>query len=140
MAADGELCVAIGNDAMFQRFCAAIGHPELAEDERFATNPQRVTHRAELDAALEAILIEAPVADWVRRLMEHGVPAGPVNDIAQAFAYAESLGVAPVDETDGVRTVRPAVGLSATPASVRRPPPGHGAHDDELRAWLTADQ
>lgn len=136
MAADGELCVAVGNDAMFARLCSAIGHPELAADERFATNPARVAERAALDEALQAVLVEEPVTHWVELLTAHGVPAGPVNDIAQALEYAESLGMAPVDETGGVRTIRPAFDLSATPPSVRLAPPALGAHDAELRAWL----
>jgi crotonobetainyl-CoA:carnitine CoA-transferase CaiB-like acyl-CoA transferase len=136
-AADGELCLAIGNDAMFVRFCAAVGRADIAADARFCSNSARLGHRAELEAELGALLAARSVDAWVALLTEAGVPAGAVNDVAGAFALAESLGLAPVDETGGVRTVRPPLRFSDTPASVRLPPPALGAHDAELRAWLS---
>jgi crotonobetainyl-CoA:carnitine CoA-transferase CaiB-like acyl-CoA transferase len=135
-AADGYFAVACGNDALFARLCAAIERPQLAEDERFATNPARLAHRDALEAELGAAFATAPAAAWVARLGEAGVPAGPINDIAAAFAFAEDLGLEPVDDTGGVRTVRSPMRLSATPAAVRRRPPRLGEHDAEVRAWL----
>jgi crotonobetainyl-CoA:carnitine CoA-transferase CaiB-like acyl-CoA transferase len=138
-AADGEFAVAVGNDAIFARLCAAIGRPELSGDERFATNAARLERRDELGAILEGAFAAATAVEWVRRLSEAGVPAGPINDIAQAFAFAEALGLEPVWEADGVRGVRSPVRLSDTPASARRRPPALGEHDAELRAWLAGD-
>jgi crotonobetainyl-CoA:carnitine CoA-transferase CaiB-like acyl-CoA transferase len=135
-AADGEFAVAVGNDAIFARLCATIDRPELAGDERFATNAARRAHLEELGAELEAAFATAPAAEWAQRLNDAGVPAGPINDIGAAFAFATALGLDPVDETDGVRTVRPPVRLGATPATVRRRPPRLGEHSDEIRAWL----
>ena len=138
-AADGEFAVAVGNDAIFARLCAAIGQPELAADERFATNAARLERREELAAILEAAFAGAPAAEWMQRLSQAGVPAGPINDIGAAFAFAEALGLAPVWEIDGVRGVRSPLRLADTPAAARRRPPALGEHDDELRAWLAAD-
>jgi crotonobetainyl-CoA:carnitine CoA-transferase CaiB-like acyl-CoA transferase len=138
-AADGEFAVAAGNDAIFARLCAAIGQPELAADERFATNAARLERREELAAILEAAFAGAPAAEWMQRLSQAGVPAGPINDIGAAFAFAEALGLAPVWEIDGVRGVRSPLRLADTPAAARRRPPALGEHDDELRAWLAAD-
>jgi crotonobetainyl-CoA:carnitine CoA-transferase CaiB-like acyl-CoA transferase len=138
-AADGEFAVAVGNDAIFARLCAAVGRPELATDERFADNAARLERREELGAILEQGFAAAPSAEWVQRLSEAGVPAGPINDIAQAFAFAEALGLDPVWEVDGVRGVRSPLRLGATPAAARRRPPALGEHDAELRAWLAAD-
>jgi crotonobetainyl-CoA:carnitine CoA-transferase CaiB-like acyl-CoA transferase len=135
-AADGDFAVACGNDALFRRLCDAIGRPELAGDERYATNSGRLGHRAALTADLEAAFATAPAAEWVARLGEAGVPAGPIHDVAQAFAFAEDLGLEPVDETDGVRTVRSPMRLAGTPVAVRRRPPRLGEHDAEIRAWL----
>ncbi|MGZ4277442.1 MAG: CaiB/BaiF CoA transferase family protein [Solirubrobacteraceae bacterium] len=137
-AADGDFALAVGNDALFARLCEAIGRPELAGDERFATNTARLEHRDELGALLDEAFAAATAAEWARRLGDAGVPAGPIHDIAQAFAFAEALGLDPVDETDGVRTVRPVVHLSRTPAAVRRRPPRLGEHSDEIRAWLAS--
>jgi crotonobetainyl-CoA:carnitine CoA-transferase CaiB-like acyl-CoA transferase len=136
--ADGDFAVAVGNDALFRRLCEVIDRPELAEDERYATNAARLAHRDALDAELSAAFARAPAADWVARLGEAGVPAGPINDIAQAFAFAASLALEPVDETGGVRTVRSPMRLGTTPASVRRRPPRLGEHSDEIRAWLAS--
>jgi len=138
-AADGDFAVACGNDALFRRLCAAIGRPELAADERYADNRARLEHRDALTADLEAAFTGADAAEWVARLGEAGVPAGPINDIGEAFAFAEDLGLEPWVEVDGVRTVRPVVTLGTTPAAVRRRPPRLGEHDAEIRAWLAAD-
>ena len=135
-AADGEFAVAVGNDAIYARLCEVVGRPHLAIDERFATNAARLEHRDELVTELEAGFASAPAAEWVRRLADAGVPAGPINDVGQAFAFATGLGLDPVDETGGVRTVRSPLRLGATPAAVSRRPPRLGEHSDEIRAWL----
>jgi len=137
-AADGDFAVAVGNDAIYARLCEVVGRPQLAGDERFATNAARLAHRDELAAELEAAFAAAPAAEWVERLARAGVPAGPINDVAEAFAFAAGLGLEPVDETDGVRTVRSPLRLGATPAAVSRRPPRLGEHSDEIRAWLRA--
>jgi crotonobetainyl-CoA:carnitine CoA-transferase CaiB-like acyl-CoA transferase len=138
-AADGDFAVACGNDPLFARLCAAIDRPELAGDERFATNPARLAHRDALEAELSAAFATAPAADWVQRLGRAGVPAGPINDIAAAFAFADELGLQPWDDTGGVRTVRSPLRLGDTPAGVRRRPPRLGEHDAEIRSWLAGD-
>ena len=70
------------------------------------------------------------------RLREAGVPAGRINDVAEAFAFAESLDLAPVDETGGVRTVRSPMRLDRTPVRVERRPPRLDEHGDAIRDWL----
>jgi crotonobetainyl-CoA:carnitine CoA-transferase CaiB-like acyl-CoA transferase len=136
-AADRDLAVAVGNDALFSRLCAAVDRPDLAADPRFASNALRLEHQDALAAELGAAFTRAPASEWVERLRSAGVPAGEINDVAGAFALAERLGLGPVDETDGVRTVRSPLRLDATPATVRARPPRLGEHDDELRAWLS---
>jgi len=127
-AQDAELVLAVGNDRQFAALCAVVGAPALAEDQRFATNAQRVEHRGELRALLEERLQARPVDDWVNALVEAGVPAGRVNDIAGAFALAESLGLEPVVEIgrDGrapARLTRNPIRLSETPTTYRAAPP-----------------
>jgi crotonobetainyl-CoA:carnitine CoA-transferase CaiB-like acyl-CoA transferase len=139
-AADGDFAVACGNDALFRRLCGAIERDDLPADERFADNAARLEHREELTAELEAAFAAATAGAWVERLGRTGVPAGPINDVGAAFAFAEALGLAPAVETDGVRTVRSPMTLSATPVEVRRRPPRLGEHDAEIRAWLSRDQ
>ena len=127
-AQDGDMVLAVGNERQFASLCDALGTPELATDERFATNAQRVAHRGELRALLEQALARRPVAEWVEVLSEAGVPAGRVNDIAGAFALAESLGLSPVvevprDRGTPVRLTRNPIRLSETPPSYRSAPP-----------------
>ncbi len=137
--ADGELMLLAGNDAQFERLAAALDLPELAADERFASNELRVRNRVALAAQLEARLELRTRAEWRDLLSAAGVPAGPVQTIDEAFALAESLGLDVVDETGGVRTVAFPAHLSATPAATRLPPPDLGEHSDEVRASLSGD-
>lgn len=134
--ADGPLMICAGNDRQFAALAGALGLPELPGDDRFASNRDRVEHRDELRALLERRLASAGVAAWSERLRRAGVPAGPVNDVAGAFALAGELGLEPVDEHQGVRTVASPLGLRATPARTRRPPPDLDQHGAEIRAWL----
>jgi|SRR5581483_9865968 len=126
--ADGELMINAGNDAQFSRLAAALGVPELAADDRFATNESRVANRRELRPLLEERLGRRTSAEWHEALSAAGVPAGPVQTIGEAFALAEHLGLAVVDETGGVRTVSFPAHLSETPATVRRRPPELDEH------------
>jgi crotonobetainyl-CoA:carnitine CoA-transferase CaiB-like acyl-CoA transferase len=127
----GDIAVACGNDAMFVRLCEVIDRPDLAR--RFPTNVERLEHRDEIAAALEAAFAEGE--DWVDRLNAAGVPAGPINDIPAAFAFAEELGLDPVWELDGVRAVRSPLRGLARPTSR---PPRLDEHGDEIRRWLRA--
>jgi crotonobetainyl-CoA:carnitine CoA-transferase CaiB-like acyl-CoA transferase len=129
-AADRPFAVACGNDRLFARLCEAIGLPELPADERFAGNSARVAHIAELGEELEAVFKTRPAAHWVEVLRAASVPVGPINDVAEAYAMAEELGLQPVVEADGVPLARPAVG------TLRRRPPRLDEHGDEIRAWL----
>ncbi|MFT3874556.1 MAG: CoA transferase [Nocardioides sp.] len=150
--ADGLLAVACGNDAQFARLCEVLGRPGLAEDVAvwaqtaeeaapemsFRSNPDRVAHRQELIAALEEALAEADAATWVTRLNAAGIAAGPVNDLAAAIAFADSLGLDPTmpvgqGHPDQIR--HPVTwGRSRLPDPT--PPPDLGEHTDQIRAQL----
>jgi crotonobetainyl-CoA:carnitine CoA-transferase CaiB-like acyl-CoA transferase len=139
-AADRSLALAVGNDTQFARLMDVLGDPALARDKRFSTNPERVRHRDALRREVEARLAAATAAEWSRRLTEAGVPAGPINDIAQGFALAEHLGLEPVASVadprrDGpVATVAHPVRYSRTPVHYRSAPP----RLDEDRAEVLA--
>ena len=83
---DGYLMIGAAGEAIWERCAKALGHPEWCEDSRFATNRDRMHHRAALEAAMEAVLTAAPTAHWVEVLEAAGVPCGPVYDYAQMFA------------------------------------------------------
>lgn len=122
-ARDGRLAVAVGNDRQFRALCGALGAPELADDPRFATNPLRVAHRPELQAALVPLLASRDGRDWADALNAAGVPAGPVNTVAEAFTLAEQLGLDPVQRAGDVAVARNPIRLSGTPVTYRLPPP-----------------
>ena len=81
---DGHIILAVGNDTQFQRFCAVIDRPDLAADERFASNQSRVIHREALTRALEQSLAGWVSADLLAALEAATVPAGPINSVAEA--------------------------------------------------------
>jgi crotonobetainyl-CoA:carnitine CoA-transferase CaiB-like acyl-CoA transferase len=137
-ASDGPFALGVGNDAMFARLCATIGRPELAGDERFATNAARRAHIEELDAELERELATRTADDWIAVFTEAGVPAGPINDVAGAYAMARELGLEPDVAIDGLRLPAPPFRLGRTPSAVRSPPPRLDQHGDEIRSWLAA--
>ncbi|MFB6353068.1 MAG: CaiB/BaiF CoA transferase family protein [Halobacteriales archaeon] len=84
-AADGYLIIASGNQPTWERLCEALDREDLVDDERFATNPDRLAHLDELEAELERTLADRPVDDWVEILSEYGVPAGAVNSVEEAM-------------------------------------------------------
>jgi formyl-CoA transferase len=136
-ASDADFALGVGNDAQWARLCHAIGRPELANDERFRTNPDRVRHREALVSLLEEHFATAPAAAWVERIRTAEVPTGPVRTIPEVFEDPQVLAREMV-----VSVEHPAVGelklvgipfkFSATPASIRRPPPLLGEHTAEV--------
>ncbi len=125
---DGDLVVAVGNDRQFAALCGVLGAPELADDPRFATNGDRVHNRELLRGQLLTLLSARPASEWARELTAVRVPAGVVNDLAGAFALAQSLGLEPivaVPASDGgsVALTRNPIRLSRTPPTYRSAPP-----------------
>jgi crotonobetainyl-CoA:carnitine CoA-transferase CaiB-like acyl-CoA transferase len=90
--ASGRLAVAAPNDGLFRRLCLALGREELADDERFATNPDRVRHRAELIPELEDGFKARPAEEWVAELASAGVPAGEVRSVPGALRQTVEAG------------------------------------------------
>jgi crotonobetainyl-CoA:carnitine CoA-transferase CaiB-like acyl-CoA transferase len=126
--AEGELVLAVGNDRQFAGLCEELGAPDLATDPRFATNPDRVANREALGVELKRLLAARPAADWAAALLARRVPAGQVNDLGAAFAFAERIGLGPtvaIPREDGstVDLTRNPIRLSATPATYRSAPP-----------------
>jgi crotonobetainyl-CoA:carnitine CoA-transferase CaiB-like acyl-CoA transferase len=135
-AADRPIAIAVGNDRLFGRLCAALGLIELAGDERFETNAARVEHRDELSRLLGRAIAREPAAHWVQVLRQAAVPVGPINGIDEAFALADELGMEPTEVRDGVPLVRPPMRVDGERPEIRRAPPALDEHGDEIRAWL----
>ncbi|MFI1566894.1 CaiB/BaiF CoA transferase family protein [Streptomyces sp. NPDC020490] len=141
-AQDRPLVLAVGNDRQFTALCAELGLPELARDPRFATNPARVAHRTELLAALDGPLRSRPADEWFEALTAAGVPCGPINDLAAAFALADGLGLEARVRIDDPHRDRPVeqvanpIRLDVTPAAYRSAPPRLGEHTEEVLSEL----
>jgi crotonobetainyl-CoA:carnitine CoA-transferase CaiB-like acyl-CoA transferase len=135
---DGVLAVCCGNDGQFLRLAVAVGAGELAADPRFATNADRVGHRAALVEQLERRLLQDDAASWSERLAAAGVPAGSVGDIGAALALAEVLGLDPlVHVGDGhPPQVRHPATYSAFEVRAPSAPPALGQHTEVLHAEL----
>jgi len=137
---DGEIIVIAGNDGQFRTLAAALGAPELASDDRFATVGSRNDNREVLRPLLLERLSEKTAAEWFDVLTAAGVPCGPINDIRGGVELAAKLGLEPVVEIDGVPTVRNPIRMSATPPRYDLPPPALGADNESVRAWLSSGQ
>ncbi len=136
---DGDLIVVAGNDGQFRRLSAALGIPEVADDERFDSVGRRNDHREELRPLLLEALSTRSAQEWFELLSDAGIPCGPINDVRGGVELAESLGLEPVAMAGGVPTVRNPIRLSATPVRYDLPPPALDSHGDEIRAWLSDD-
>jgi crotonobetainyl-CoA:carnitine CoA-transferase CaiB-like acyl-CoA transferase len=140
--ADGSLILAVGNDGQFQRLCQELGRPEWASDPRFATNPQRVRHRAELIHLLQHETARRTTAQWVSALESRGVPCGPIHTVEAVFSspqvQARGLKLELPHASAGVSaTVASPLRLSDSPVVAHRAPPVLGQHTQEVLAqWL----
>src|SRR5207244_10293559 len=85
-AKDGSLIIQAGGQTMFRRLCDALEAPALFDDPRFMNGKERLAHRPELTVEIEKCLASRTAAEWVARLTEFGVPAGPVLNVEQCFA------------------------------------------------------
>lgn len=134
--ADRPLAVAAANDRQFRALARALDREELADDSRFATNTARVANRETLIKELEDAFRTRDADYWFEVLVAHGVPAGPINDIGQAVALAQELGLEPVVYPDqepaghGVAQIRNPIRLSRTPPRYRTSPPRLPARGD----------
>ena len=88
-SADGHVVLAVGNDGQFTRFCEVAGHPDVARDERFATNPMRVQHRSVLVPMLAQWMLLRSTEQWVNQLEAAAVPCSPILAIDQVLAHPQ---------------------------------------------------
>lgn len=134
---DGELMLVVGNDGQFQRTCAVLGEPELANDKRFIKNNDRVVHGKEIMAIFAGLFLKKPVAYWLDKLEEAGVPSGPINNFEQVFSdpHVQSRGMRVRTKhkfEPDLSLIRNALTLSGTPITEYRAPPLLGEHTKEV--------
>ncbi len=137
----GHIILAIGNDGQFRRFCEVAGRPELGTDPRYATNAERVRHRATLVPQLSEMLMAYDSDHWIRELEKAGVPCGPINGLDRVFddPQVRHRGMAVTMEhpqRGDLRLVANPIRMSATPVDYVRPPPLLGADTDSVLSGL----
>ena len=135
-ASDGEFVLAVGTDEQWRKFCAIAG---LAEDERFATNRQRVTGYDDLRPVVAERLRRQPRQFWIDRLGEAGVPCGSVRNFEELFADPQVAARNMIAELQhpaigALRVLGVPVKLSDTPGDIVTPPPRLGEHTDAVLA------
>ena len=134
-SADGHIIVATGNDGQYRKFVQAGGRPELADDERYATNPARVQHRDALVPLLADMVKQKTRHEWIHLLEAAGVPCGPINTLGDVFDNPQVIArdmciTLPHPSAGEVRLVGNPIKMSATPAQYGAPPPLLGQHTD----------
>lgn len=139
--ADGYVTVAANNQKLWSRLCEVLGREDLVEDERFATNEDRMANLGDLTAELEATLKGDTTEEWVDALMQQGVPAGPIYNYREVFDDSHTLAREmmvemehPVEGT--VRGLGIPVKLSETPGKIRHAAPLIGEHTEETLTKL----
>jgi len=142
--ADGDIVIVVGNDAQFTAFCAAIGQPALARDERYASNGQRVRNQASLDPVLDAIFASEPRAHWLEKLKQAGVPAGSINSVPEVFddpqvIHRAMLRHLPHPVAGSVPQVMSPLRFGGAALRADRAPPCLGEHTDEILDGLGLD-
>jgi formyl-CoA transferase len=135
--ADGFITLGAANDRLFERFCALLEHPEWSNEPEFVDATQRVKNRAALIARIEAITSLHSRAYWLERLDAHGIPCGPINDYAEAFADPQTLARGMVVDMShptlgNLRVPGSPIKMSETPPRVGRRAPLLGEHTGEV--------
>jgi crotonobetainyl-CoA:carnitine CoA-transferase CaiB-like acyl-CoA transferase len=134
---DGSVIVACGNDNLYRKYCAAAGHPELADEPRFATNAKRVENRAIITPILDAIMQTKTTRQWCEILDAAGVANGPINTIGQAFDEPQAQARGALFDiahplAGSARLIGSPLRFSETPVDYRRAPPVLGQHSEEI--------
>jgi formyl-CoA transferase len=127
-ARDGNIFTGVGNDGTFRKLCKEIGKPELGTDPRFARNKDRIANRAALRTELEAVFAQHDVEPLYDRLLNAGLPAGPVQGIDKALANAHTKHRGDIIEKDWYKGVASPIRFERSKASLRSLPPKFSEH------------
>jgi CoA:oxalate CoA-transferase len=134
---DNWIVVAIGNDMLWQKFCAALAQPALAEDPRFLTNDLRTQNRVDLVQILEGVTSTKTTAEWMLALEEYGLPYSPVHTVDQMVQdpninYRQMVVEIEQPDVGSMKIVGSPFHLSETPGAVTQPAPLLGQHTVEV--------
>lgn len=140
-AADGHFVIAVGNDALFRRLCAALRNPQWADDPRFVTNRDRVANRAALNAKLQAVLVDDTVAHWCALLGSEGVPVTPIRHLDEVYDCPQTEALGMLQSVDHpaigpLRQIAFPVTFRGERPPMRTAPPTLGQHSHDVLTEL----
>ncbi|MBI4608264.1 MAG: CoA transferase [Candidatus Rokubacteria bacterium] len=130
----GPLIVAAGNDRLFAKLAAALGHPEWAADPRFATNRLRVANKDVLLPEIEVVMRGRTKGEWLDRLEQAGVPCAPIHDLREVLAQpqTEATGMIQAVPELGLELMGLPIAFDGQRPAIRRRAPTLGEHNDEI--------
>lgn len=127
--ADGWIIIATGNDAQYRRLCTVLGLPALADAPAYATNADRIANRDTLSDLLSSVTVTWPRDRLLAALEDQGIPAGPINDMADVFADPQVIARKMRIDPQGVPGLRLPITFSDAELSLDRASPGLGQDD-----------
>lgn len=129
--ADGFIIIATGNNPQYHRLCRLLGVEHMIDDPRYATNADRIANRQQMTACLTEATLRFSKADLLATCEREGIPAGPINDLAEVFADPQVVHRRLARDIDGVPTVAPPFRFSDAEVSLHRAPPRLGEHQGQ---------
>lgn len=133
---DGHIVLAVGNDGQFARFCQLTGHPEVAQDARFATNAGRIGHRDILIPQLAEWMLTRTTAEWTALLEPNAVPCAPILELPEVFQHPQVQHRGMRIEHHGIPSVPTPMRFDNERPVAELPPPGLDEHGEAIRAAL----
>lgn len=138
---DGEIVIAVGNDQQFKSFCTILDKHDLANDERFQTNPSRVANRDKLIPLLQEVLITKPTSYWQEKCHENHIPCGPIQNLKQVIndpqLHARNMFLSCLHPSAGeIKMIGSPLKFSRTPVELKHHPPDAGEHTNEILAQI----
>lgn len=134
---DGEMVIAVGNDNQFKALCRILGQEDIADDERYQTNPQRVKYREQLIRVLQTVLATKPTTYWQQKCRENGIPSGPIQNLEEVVndeqLQSRNMFITHDHPTAGpIKMIGSPLKLSRTPVEIKHHPPNPGEHQAEI--------
>ena len=123
---DGYIIIASGNDSQYRKLCAVLGQPDLGTDPKYATNADRLAHRDEIVGKIMALTVGWTKADLLAACEREGIPAGPINDLGEAFADPQIVARGMRVDLNGIPSVRTPIVFSDAELALDRPSPRLG--------------
>lgn len=138
-ASDQHFVLTVANEKLWHALCEAVGHPEWIEDPRFENNTQRVLHRDQVTANLQAIFNTQPVAHWLQVFSKGGIPCAPINSVKQALNSPLAQANGNVIRIDGIPLVASPLKLADSPVNYHQAPPQLGEHSQAIMQEVGMD-